>query len=203
MTFTSDHPARSAKLAAPARAFTLVELLLVMSLLTVVLAIAAPSLSSFFRARSLASEAQRLLGLTRAGQNRAVSEGLPMVLWLDAQQRRYGLEAEPTYEDQDPRALEFELSKDVDLAVPNLTARTNANAGSNPITGRSVARPVVSLSNERANLPQIRFLPDGSIGDTSPLSVQLADKDGRKLSLAQSVNRMNYEIQSPRTNAAW
>ena len=174
-----------------------------MSLLTVVLAIAAPSLGNFFRARSLDAEAQRLLGLTRAGQNRAVSEGLPMVLWLDAQQRRYGLEAEPSYEDQDPRALEFALSKDVDLAVPNLTARTNANAGSNPITGRSVARPVVSLSNERANLPQIRFLPDGSIGDTSPLSVQLADKDGRKLSLAQSVNRMNYEIQSPRTNAAW
>ena len=203
MTFISSHHASRAILAAPERAFTLVELLLVMSLLTVVLAIAAPSLGNFFRARSLDSEAQRLLGLTRAGQNRAVSEGLPMVLWLDAQQRRYGLEAEPTYEDQDPRALEFALSKDVDLAVPNPTARTNANAGSNPITGRSVARPVVSLSNERANLPQIRFLPDGSIGDTSPLSVQLADQDGRKLSLAQSVNRMNYEIQSPRTNAAW
>ena len=197
MTFTSRHQASRAILAAPARAFTLVELLMVMALLTVVLGIAAPSLGNFFRARSLDSEAQRLLGLTRAGQSRAVSEGLPMILWLDAPQRRYGLAAEPTYEDQDPRAVEFDLSKDVDMAVPNVTTRTNANAGVNPITGRSVARPVVNLRNERGNLPQIRFLPDGSIDDISPQSVQLADHDGRKVSLAQSVNRMNYEIQSP------
>jgi type II secretion system protein H len=201
MTLTHRHQTSRAIPGAPPRAFTLVELLMVLALLTVVLGIAAPTLGNFFRARSLDSEAQRLLGLTRAGQSRAVSEGLPMILWLDAQRRRYGLVAEPSYEVQDPRAVEFELSKDVDMAVSNLTTRTNVNAGVNPITGRSVARPLVNLPNERGNLPQIRFLPDGSIGDTSPQSVQLADQDGRKVSLAQSVNRMNYELQTPLTKA--
>src|SRR5215831_89969 len=58
-------------------AFTLIELILVMAILTVAVAITAPALSNFFHGRSLDSEARRLLSLTRQGQSRAVSEGLP------------------------------------------------------------------------------------------------------------------------------
>ena len=53
------------------RAFTLIELVLVMTLLVVVVAIAAPSLAGFFRGRALDAEARRLLSLTRQGQSRA------------------------------------------------------------------------------------------------------------------------------------
>src|SRR5207249_1124035 len=73
------------------RAFTLIELILVMALLAVVLAISAPSLSRFFRSRSLDSEARRFMALTRAAQSRAVSEGVPMVLWLATKEHAYGL----------------------------------------------------------------------------------------------------------------
>src|SRR5437773_775638 len=47
------------------RAFTLVELILVMALLGIVLAVSAPSLSNFFHGRTLDSEARRLMALTR------------------------------------------------------------------------------------------------------------------------------------------
>src|SRR5512143_2179039 len=69
-----------------ARAFTLIELILVMALLTIVISLTAPKLSRFFHGRTLDSEARRLLALTRSGQSRAVSEGLPMDLWVDAKQ---------------------------------------------------------------------------------------------------------------------
>ena len=55
-----------------------------MALLTMVISLTAPSLSRFFRGRTLDSEARRLLALTRSGQSRAVSEGMPMDLWVDA-----------------------------------------------------------------------------------------------------------------------
>src|ERR1043166_3717524 len=57
------------------RAFTLIELIVVMTLLVAVISIALPSLGGFFRGRTLDSEARRMLALTRQGQSRAVAEG--------------------------------------------------------------------------------------------------------------------------------
>src|SRR3954453_22495301 len=79
-------------------AFTLIELILVMTILTIAISVTAPALANFFRGRSLDSEARRLLALTRQGQSRAISEGVPMQLWVDAAHGGYGLEAEPSYE---------------------------------------------------------------------------------------------------------
>ena len=77
--------------ARPSNAFTLIELILVMAMLLIVLGIAFPSLKRFFRGRNLDSEARRFLSLTQYGQSRAVSEGFPMVLWIDARyQKRLG-----------------------------------------------------------------------------------------------------------------
>src|SRR2546421_9923316 len=85
-------------------AFTLIELILVMAMLLIVLAVSAPALSNFFRGRTLDSEARRFLSLTRYGQSRAVSEGGPMVLWIDAKNGTYGLQEEASYAQADPRA---------------------------------------------------------------------------------------------------
>src|ERR1043165_7901245 len=95
--------------AEPRQAFTLIELILVMAILSIVLAVAAPSLSNFFRGRSLDSEARRFVALTRYGQSRAVSEGVPMVLWLDSSARAYGLEQEISYSTtSDGKAVDFD-----------------------------------------------------------------------------------------------
>ena len=85
-------------------AFTLIELTLVLALLVVITSLAAPAMSNFIRGRALDSEARRLMALMHAGQSRAVSEGLPMVLWVDEKQGAYGLQAETTGQTGDPKA---------------------------------------------------------------------------------------------------
>src|SRR3954447_11599635 len=93
--------------------FTLIELILVLSLLAIVTSLAAPSLSRFFHGRTLDSEARQLLSLTHAGQSRAVSDGFPVLLWIDSQQRQYGLQLEikssqsGNSKDIDPKAEQF------------------------------------------------------------------------------------------------
>jgi type IV fimbrial biogenesis protein FimT len=76
------------------RAFTLIELVLVLALLVVITSLAAPAMSNFIRGRALDSEARRLFSLMHAAQSRAVSEGMPMVLWVDEKSGSYGFEAE-------------------------------------------------------------------------------------------------------------
>ena len=93
------------------RGFTLVELVVVMTLLVTVIALASPSLAGFFRGRAVEAEARRFLSLTRLGQSRAASEGVPMILWVDTAQRTYGLEADSSFTDEDQKAVEYARRK--------------------------------------------------------------------------------------------
>src|SRR4051812_384981 len=65
------------------RAFTLLELILVLVLLAITASLVGGNMGSFFRGRALSFEARRMLSLTHYAQSRAVSEGVPMVLWFD------------------------------------------------------------------------------------------------------------------------
>jgi len=177
-----------------AGAFTLIELILVMTILAIAVSITAPALANFFRGRTLDSEARRLLGLTRQGQSRAVSEGVPMELWIDSAHNAYGLEAEPSYEPNDAKAVNITMDSDLQLQAESLnTASTAATAAVASSMASGSAAPVMS---NHPSLPRVRFLPDGSIADISPESVQLLHRDGKSLWLALSRNRMNYEIQN-------
>lgn len=173
--------------------FTLIELILVMAVLTVVISLTAPALANFFRGRSLDSEARRLLALARQGQSRAVSEGVPMELWLDAKERKFGLEAEPSFETEDPRAVEFTLAEDMELEVRDDQTRQR-ELGSSRLNreGTIIAAPTLT---RREGLPRIRFLPDGLIGEDSPQVVVIVGRDGHELVLAQARNRVSYELQ--------
>src|ERR1051325_10767326 len=139
-----------------ARAFTLIELILVMAMLLIVLAVSFPSLKGFFRGRDLDSEARRFLSLTRYGQSRAISEGVPMSLWIDARDRSYGLQAAAGYTDLDGKAVAFTLDKDLQLEV------------SMPLLATPSAQRNQAVPGAGGNLPMIRFAPDGSISDPSP-----------------------------------
>jgi prepilin-type N-terminal cleavage/methylation domain-containing protein len=176
------------------RGFTLIELILVMALLTVVISLTAPKLSRFFHGRTLDSEARRLLALTRSGQSRAASEGVPMDLWVDAEQGTFGLEAEPSYETSDPKAVDFTLDGGLQLEVVNQTVVAPANTMNRSRQASTASVPHVNLVH--ASLPTIRFLPDGSIGESSPQMLHLISGDGGSLWLAQSRDGLNYEIRS-------
>jgi type II secretory pathway pseudopilin PulG len=178
-------------------AFTLIELILVMALLTIVISLTAPSLSKFFRGRTLDSEARRLLALTRSGQSRAVSEGLPMDLWLNVPEGSFGLEAEPSFDASDPKAVEFTVDSGLKIEVVNKTIVAPTPTMSQPkqtSTTGTASLPRVVLA--RSGLPTIRFLPDGSISESSPQMLRLTSTDGGSLWLAQSRDGSGYEIRN-------
>ena len=154
-------------------AFTLVELLLVLALLVVITSLVAPAMSNFIRARAVDSEARRIFALMHAGQSRAVSEGLPMMLWVDEKQGAYGLAAETSPSGGDPKAENLTLDENVQIAV--------LNAGATALTTFQ-------------NLPAIRFLADGTIDESSPQTLRLADAKGNALWLIEARNHMGYEI---------
>jgi type II secretion system protein H len=154
------------------QAFTLIELILVMAILTIAAAIITPSLSSFFRGRAQESEAARLLSLTRYGQSRAVGEGMPAMLWVNPRNGTYGLKLETGYADSDPKSVDFTIDKDLKIDVAN-------------------ARQASTTSK----LPAIHFLPDGTISATSVPGIAIQERDRAPLWVAQSANGLNYEIQ--------
>ncbi len=166
------------------RAFTLIELILVMALLVIVIAVASPSLSRFMRGRTLDSEARRFVSLTRYGQSRAVSEGVPVVLWINTRQGSYGLRQEAGYTEQDTKAVDFLLGKDLRLEVAGLPAQLG------PLAQARATRQT------DPNTPMLRFPPDGFIDETSPQSVVLRDQSGESIWITQSRNRLNYEIHT-------
>lgn len=183
--FTSGHAAAAAR---RLRAFTLIELILVMALLAVVLAVSGPSLSRFFKSRGLESEARRFVALTRHAQSRAVSEGVPMVLWLEPKQRLYGLNADTSFIENDPRAEQFNVDETVEIEVRLLSDAVEASRTS-------------LFKNEKqttAGLHTLRFNPDGFVSLSSPEAVVFRQGEANELWVAQSRNRLDYEIQARR-----
>jgi type II secretion system protein H len=154
-------------------AFTLIELILVLALLVIITSLAAPPMASFIRGRAMDSEARRLMALMHAGQSRAVSEGMPMVLWVDEKQGAYGLSAETTGQAGDPKAENLSVDSTLQIAVPT----TGLNA---PTTFK--------------NLPAIRFLADGTVDESSPQKLQLTDSAGVSRWLVETRNCTGYEI---------
>jgi len=176
-----------------------------MALLAVVLAIVAPSLSNFFRGRKLESEARRFVALARYGQSQAVSDGVPMTLWMDRIEGTYGVRqqdgfdpdrytettqpmestlarAQQGYEKADAKQPTFRLAQNLRFELAGLDSRTN---------GRVV---------------MIRFLPDGSIDEAALRVLKLLQEDPEKrrephtVWIAQSWDNTRYEIVD-QTNA--
>ena len=153
-------------------AFTLIELILVMALIVVAVCMVAPRLSDFVRGRSIDSEVRRLLALTDAGESRAVSEGMPMVLWFNGKQNACGLEAETPPKGGDTKAEVISINDSVSI--------TTVNTGTSATTTFN-------------HLPAIRFLPDGTVDIGSPRTVRLT-QGSDTVWLVELQNRTGYEI---------
>jgi type II secretion system protein H len=151
----------------------LIELILVLALLVVATSLVAPSMSRFSRGRALDSEARRLASLMHAAQSRAVSEGLPMMLWVNEKTGSYGVEAEFSGQNGDSKAEELTVDSTLQISVLNLG------------TG---------VQTTFKNLPAIRFIPDGTVDESSPQTVKLTDGDGFSRWLAETKLRTGYEI---------
>jgi type II secretion system protein H len=157
--------------------FTLIELILVLALLVIITSMVAPAMQNFIRGRALDSEARRLMALVHAGQSRAVSEGMPIMLWIDEKQNGYGLEEETPGKKGDPKAENLQVDSTLQIAVVN----TGAGA---PTTLRG--------------LPAIRFLADGTIDENSPQTIKLTDYAGAALWLVENKAKTGYDVSNPK-----
>lgn len=154
-------------------AFTLIELVLVMAILIVVLSLSGTSLTSFFKGRSLEAEGKRFLALTRYAQNRAVSEGLPMTVWINQRDKKYGVETAPGFVELDEKAQEFTLGRDLQIEA----------GWSAAVAPRRSADEVV-----------LNFSPDGFFNETNPEQIVIKEPKGEQVLIAPSRNRLYYEI---------
>lgn len=162
----------AARLRRDGAGFTLVELVLVMLLLAVVLAFAVPSLSRFTGQRTLEDETARFLSLIRFARSEATSVGLPMMLWIDPQAQRYGMQTLTGYPPYEDRVFEHELHRDITLLMDG---------------ARGLSSGMIHLV----------FMPDGTVGDSTPVSIVLEDKDENRLYVTRSENGLSYEILRP------
>ena len=165
------------------RAFTLIELIVVMLLLAIAAGMVAPRMSSFFRGRALNFEARRLLSLTHYAQSRAVAEGVPVILWIDARGGRYGAHVQAGHDDGgDDRAMTYAAEPTVALQPSTETA------------------PVSEQDDGALGVPEgmavIRFNPEGYFDEVSVKSILLQQREGDALELVQQESRVGYEIRA-------
>ena len=108
-----------------------------------------------------------------AAQSRAVSEGMPMMFWVDEKSGAYGLAAETSAQSGDPKAEKLTVDSTLQIAVLNV--------------GTGVQTTFKSL-------PAIKFLPDGTVDENSPQTLKLTDSDGFSRWLTETPLRTGYEI---------
>jgi len=149
--------------------FTLIELILVMALLAIVMAIAAPSLSRSMRQRNLDGEAARLLAATEYARDEAISQGVPMTVWIDPEGRRFGIEPKEGFLGNETRIREFSVDPDIGLEIANAVVK-------------------------RGIVEAMEFAPDGTPALTNVESVVLKDRFNSVLTLAQTTDGWGYEI---------
>ena len=141
-----------------------------MALLATILALAAPSLSRSLHQRNLEQEAARLLALTEYGRDEAVSQGVPMVIWVDPESRRFGVKAKAGFTDDSRREKEYALNADLHFE---------------PMTGTITKDRVVNAAE---------FAPDGTLDPASAASVRIGDRFKSTVTLARTTDGWGYEI---------
>lgn len=154
-----------------AGAFTLLELIAVMMLLTIMLAMAAPRLSGFFAGRALNEETRRLVALTRFGRSEAIARSERMRLWFNPESREYGLKPDVELRDETRPPLQFKLADKLKVEIAEESLDEEGQAA-------------------------IIFWPDGSVDETSLTEFTLTEDEEPRQRIALAANRLEYTAQA-------
>jgi type II secretion system protein H len=152
------------------QAFTLVELILVMVLLTTIMALAVPSLARSFRQRNVDQEAVRFIALTDYARDEAVSQGVPMVVWIDTAAGRFGVDPKNGYGATNTRSKDFSMNADVRFEA---------------MQGATQQQGVVTAAE---------FAPDGTLDPAAVTSVRVVDRFNSAVDISQTSDGWGYEI---------
>ncbi len=149
--------------------FTLVELVVVMALLAIVAALSAPAMSRSIRARNLNGEAARFVAATEYARDEAVSQGLPMTVWIDPATQHFGIAPRAGYEGVESRDREFAVNTDIHFELESATA------------GGELVQAV-------------EFSPDGTPTTTSLESLRVVDRFENEVTVARTKDGWSYEV---------
>jgi prepilin-type N-terminal cleavage/methylation domain-containing protein len=153
-----------------ARAFTLVELILVMALLCVIFGLATPALTHSMRGRTLKMEATRLLGVIDFARDEAASQAVPMDVWVDSQSGAYGARPKQGYEDAGAQSKDFTLNRDLHF-------ETAANT-------KALVDGTYAVEIE----------PDGTLDPSSQQTLRIEDQNNNGMSVTQTTDGWGYQL---------
>jgi len=159
--------------------FTLLELIAVLVLISTVLAIAAPSLRGFVRARQTADVAARMLSLTHLARSRAVSWGAVHRLNIDDEDGVYWLTAQEIgafVEIEGGQGRKHTLPRGVSVAVA-LDATSELPTA------------------EEDEPPYIQFYPDGRC---DPATIEVTGNEGDVLHVTCTTPSERFRVVTPR-----
>ena len=154
------------------RAFTLVEMILVMALLCVIVGLATPALTRSMRSRTLGQEAARLLGVIDYARDEAASQGVPMDVWVDSQSGTYGARVKTGYEDAATLPKDFKLERGLMFSTVG------------------TKKPLVDGTFA------VEVAPDGTLDPSSQQDIRVEDEQSHEgLDVVQDNVGWGYEIQ--------
>lgn len=143
-------------------------------------------MGGFFRGRALNYEARRLLSLTHYGQSRAVSEGVPVVLWVNPKDSTYGLTVLSSFSDTDTEGDDRATGYTADASLALEATATDSTR-------------VSEQDDEKLGLPEgqlaIRFNPDGFIDESSVHKITIRQGSEAALDLTRTANGLGFEIK--------
>lgn len=140
-----------------------------MALLTIIMAISAPVLSRSLRQRGVDQEASRFLALLEYGRSEAVSQGVPMIVWLTPATGQFGVEVKAGFSGDLTRLRQFTLPAGV-----TITAEQGVSA--------------------KGVLQVAEFAPDGWPVAGGAETVRFSDAAGTAIAVAQTTDRWGYEL---------
>lgn len=142
-------------------AFTLIELVLVMGIITLMVTIIAPSLSAFARGRKIQYAAGQIIAMAKYARSQAVNDGALYRMTFDTSKRTITLSVQKDGGQFDEASSS--LGKPIEL-TDGLTMRTDLTAQPNGGT-------------------TVDFHSDGRTGD-GPVHVWVTDQEGRTIEMA-------------------
>jgi len=167
--------------------FTLLELIAVLILISVLLALAAPSLGRFGRARATSDAASHLLALTHLARSQAAAQARIWRLNVDPEEAAYWLTMQQAGVFVSPRrdyGRVFRLPEGVSVMV----------------TGNETDTGLTALATSgAAQAPCIQFYPDGH---SDVATIELSDGQGRVLWVTAPSASERFRIETPSAEVA-
>jgi type II secretion system protein H len=153
------------------RAFTLLELILVLAIIAIAVGMAVPRLHGFARGRQTAQCAEQMVALTRYARSQAITRGVPYRLNIDPGNGTYWL----TVQQDDGQFVQFANNVGFQFKAPEGT-RLNWNA------------PM------QQDGQYIQFQPNGRV---DPAEIQILSSDGQTYVIGCLSATEMYKVLTP------